>query len=170
MAVGGRREASPSLPPRPGVIVEHRRSGLGYPRAFSPAQACHLYHCAASDAESPDTVRSQPAGSMVASSPARAARAPGGRRRLVQPLSLPTGWLVDLRRVLGTKQHLVELLLGEQLMRLQVLNGACASDRDTQRGGADRVEPAAAGPAAARTSRMPATAIPSLRIFRPLYW
>src|SRR5262249_28893161 len=32
------------------------------------------------------------------------------------------------------------------------------------------VEPAAAGPAVARTSRMPAAAIPSLRIFRPLCW
>jgi hypothetical protein len=32
------------------------------PRAFSPAQAGHLYHCTASDAERHDTVKPQPPG------------------------------------------------------------------------------------------------------------
>src|SRR6266496_3664422 len=55
------------------------------------------------------------------------------------PLSLLAGWPVNLRRVLGQLQRPAELLLGEQLMRLHVLKGARARDRDAQRGGADRV-------------------------------
>lgn len=55
-----------------------------------------------------------------------------------KPLSLLAGWPVSLRRVLGQLQRLAELLLGEQFMRLHVLKGAHARDRDAQRG-ADRV-------------------------------
>ncbi len=40
--------------------------------------------------------------------------------------------------VLGHLQRLAELLLGKQFMRLDLLEGACAGDRDAQRGGADR--------------------------------
>ena len=54
-------------------------------------------------------------------------------------LSLLTGWLVGLYGVPGVRQHLAELVLSKQLVRLQVLKGAGASDRDAQRSGADRV-------------------------------
>jgi hypothetical protein len=52
-------------------------------------------------------------------------------------LSLLTGRLVSLCGVPGVRQHLAELVLSEQLVRLQVLKGTCASDRDAYGGGAD---------------------------------
>ena len=54
-----------------------------------------------------------------------------------EPLSLLTGWLVSLRSGPGVRQRLAELVLSEHLVRLQVLKGTRASDRDAHGGGAD---------------------------------
>ena len=56
-----------------------------------------------------------------------------------ESLSLLTGRLVSLHSVPGMRQHLAELVLSEQLVRLQVLKGTGAADRDAHGGGADRV-------------------------------
>ncbi len=57
----------------------------------------------------------------------------------LESLSLLAWRLVDLGGVPGVRQHLAELVLSEQLVRFEVLKCARASDRDTQRRGADRV-------------------------------
>src|SRR5690348_277030 len=60
-------------------------------------------------------------------------------RRGLSPLSLLAGRLVHPRRALGPRQRLAELLLGEQLVGLQLLEGARAAGRDAHRRRAGRV-------------------------------
>src|SRR5215510_2812167 len=53
--------------------------------------------------------------------------------------SLLAGRLINLYRLAGLREHLAKLVLREQLMCLQLLEGAGASDRDAERGGTDSV-------------------------------